>query len=296
MRTRTLIVFSLVSAIMFCFSSVGLANIWMDENFDGTSILVQGDGGGTSVSPANATLDIYSYNTLASQISSVLTQTGAKVTSKYLDGTACYQIETGETLAVGTPYQDPRNGNFVLFQFGVNVDPIPSAGDVGILRFNWDTDDTAGASPDYSFYVKLVSTGSVVTIIAGEDVHNSPASEATIGTLSSTSDWKFITMSMQNSGGSQSYTHANLPGGSLSQNEGVDFYCSSTSSGHTVAMSANGVNKTGLGWAVTVSSGTVYIDSVYWEGGMDGDNANGAINIRAFDYAGSTSVIDWSLY
>jgi len=297
MKTKTLVLCSLMLAILFCFTSISFANIWMDENFDGTSIFVQGDGGGTSVNPPDATLDVYSYNTLANQLSSVLTHTGAKVTSKYFDGSACYQIEPGETLAVGTPYQDAGDGNFVIFQFGVNVDPIPSAGDVGIFRFNWDTDSTAGPSPDYSFYVKLVSTGSAVDIVAGEDVANSPASEATIGTLSSTSDWKFITMVMQNGNGSQTYTHANLPGGSLTQDEGVAFYCSSTTQGHFVAMSGNGLNKTGLGWSFTVSSGTVYIDTVYWEGGMDGDNENEAINIRPFDYDGSTaSVTNWALY
>lgn len=296
MTIRTLILSAMMLVILFCFTSIGLANIWMDENFDGTSIFVQGDGGGTSVNPPDATLDVYSYNTLVNQLSSVLTQTGAKVTSKFFDGSACYQIEPGETLAVGTPYQDASDGNFVIFQFAVNVDPIPAAGDVGIFRFNWDTDDTSGPSPDYSFYVKLVSNGSTVDIVAGEDVANSPASEATIGTLTSTDEWKFVTMVMQNGTGSQTYTHANLPGGSLTQDEGVAFYCSSTTQGHFVAMSGNGTSKTGLGWSITVSSGTLYIDTVYWEGGMDGDNTNGAINIRPFDYSGTTAVTNWELY
>lgn len=293
----------LFTMLMLFISYVGWANIWMDENFDGTAIFVQGNGGGDTVSPPNATLDIYSYNTVANSISNVLTQTGEKVTSKFLDGTACYRIQAGQTLAVGTAYQDPRNGNFQIFQFGINVDPIPSAGDVAIFRYNWDTDDTTGPSPDYSFYVKLVSTGSAVNIIAGEDVKNSPADEAQIGTLNSASEWKFITLVMQNSTDPATYPSENLPPGHTLNNvaESVRFYCSSTSIGHTVAMTGNGPNKKGLGWAFTVSNGTVYVDTIYWEGGMDNttfidDTDEAKINIRPFNYAGTTSVSNWSLY
>ncbi len=292
-------------AVIFCFTATnGVANIWIDENFDGTSIWVQGDGAGDTVSPSNATLDIYSWDALNDQLSTVLTETGAKVTTKFFDGTACYEIASGETIAVGTPYESPANGAFVILQFGVNVDPIPSSGDVGIFRFDWDTDSTTGASPDYSFYVKLVSTGSAVDIIAGEDVANSPASEATIGTLSTTSDWKFITMVMQNNNTAETYPATNLPADHTLENvaEGVSFYCSSKTAGHTVAMTGNGDNKTGVGWDITVSSGTVYIDTLYWEGGMDNtdsidDTDEAMINIRPFDYTGSGSAVrDWLMY
>ena len=298
MRTKSMSMLSLLITVMFCISTVGLANIWMDENFDGTSIFVQGDGGGTAVSPSNATLDVYSNTQpVANQLNSVLTQTGAKVTSKFFDGTACYQIETAETVAIATPYQDQTNGPFIILQFAVNVDPIPSAGDVGEFRFDWDTDTGNPPSPAYSFYVKLVSNGSTVDIKAGQDVGT--PSEASIGTLNSTSDWKFVTMVMQNNTGSETYNQTNLPGGSLTQNEGVAFYCSSTTQGHFVAMTGNSGSKSGLGWDITVSSGTVYIDTLYWEGAMDQESApagTGAINIRPFDYSGASAVSNWALY
>ena len=300
MKATSIFLSSALVVVMVCVMvSSGFANVWIDENFDGTSIFVQGDGKGATVSPPDATLDIYDGDgSIASPVGNVLTQTGAKVTSKFLDGTGCYQIESGETITVVDPYDNPGNGNFVILQFGVNVDPIPSAGTVGEMRYNWDTDTGVGASPDHSFYVKFVSDGSKVDIIAGEDLFNATPSEATIGTLNSGSEWDFVTMVMQNGTGSQTYTHALLPGGALTLNAGVTFFCSSTTAGHFVAFgSDNGAAKKGTSWNISATGGTLYVDTLYWEGGMDVDSGAVSINIRPFNYSGSpSSVQEWSLF
>lgn len=299
MKTKTFFQLSILVVFLLTMSvNIGMANIWMDESFDESSIFIQGDGKGTTVSPANATVDVFSYNALATQLGSSITQTGSKSTAKHFDGTASYELQTSETLTIGPAFQDPRNGNFVIYQFAVNVDPIPANGELaGICRFKWDTDDTTGASPDHIFYVKLVSTGTAVNIYAGENLKNTTP-EALIGTLSSTSDWKYITMVMQNDTVSRSYAHAKLPSGGITQDAGVAFYCSSTTRGQFVTFgAANTGTKKALGWEITAGqNATIYIDSIYWEGGMDGDSANGAINIHAFDTGLTSAVADWNLF
>ena len=309
MRTNYFILISLTLLCLLCLApNLGLANVWIDENFDGAGpsippIWVQGDGGGSAVIPADATLDVFVAGGALGGITitgSPLSQTGTKVTSKYFDGPACYEIETGELISVGGNVCNPRNGAFIVLQFGVNVDPIPAAGNVGEFRFNWDTDDTL-PSTEYSFYVKLVSDRSKVDINAGEDVKNPLSSPVKIGELASATEWKFITMVMENNVPSATYVHANLPGGTLTQNEGVAFYCSSETQGHFVAMTGNTGNKKVTGLTLSASGGTIYIDTLYWEGGMDNDPAWGVdktqINIRKFNYAGAaTAVNDWNLY
>jgi hypothetical protein len=291
----------LVTLILGFCTSLGMANIWMDESFDESSIFIEGNGGGTAVTPANATLDVYSYNTIAKLFNADLTDTATKVTSKKFDGVACLELDTSNSIVVGPSYQDATNGNFVIFQFAVNVDPIPAAGQVGIFKFLWDTDSTAGASPDHRFYVKLMSTGSKVDIYAGEDLNHSPAVESKIGTLNTITDWKFITMTMQNGTGSQVYTQAHLPGGALTQDEGVGFYCSSTTRASFIAFgSANGVNKKGMGWEIDASQ-RMFVDAIYFEGGMDNTAyippaGLNAVNIKAFDYSGSSGIDDWAIY
>jgi hypothetical protein len=305
MKKGSLIILSL---LLFCLGPA-FSNVWIDENFDGTGptsppIWVQGDGGGSTVIPSDATLDVYANGGIGGVTITLspFVQTGAKVTSKFFDGAASYEMDPNEGVIVGPAIKNPSNGAFVILQFAVSVDSIPAAGDVAELRYNWDSNSATSPPIDYSYYIKLVSDGSKVDIKAGEDVKNVPASEATIGSLASSSDWKFITMVMQNNTGSASYAHANLPGGNLTQANGVAFYCSSTTQGHFVAQ-VDTTGKIYRGWGLSVKPTTtakVYLDTLYWEGGMD-DTAFGTdktqINLRTFDYAGSgSSVNDWALY
>ena len=306
MKAKTLILFSFL-VTLFCFSAtIGLANVWIDENFDGTGpsippIWVQGNGAGAAVAPADATLDIYVQGgALGGKTitGSPLVENGSKVTTRYFDGTASYRMTSSQGISVSSNISNPANGAYVILQFAVNVAPIPAAGNVAIFRYEWDTNSTAPPSPDYSFYVKLVSNGTKVDIIAGEDLKNITPLEANIGSLNATADWKFITMVMQNNAPPATYTQVNLPSGSLSQLEGVAFYCSSETQGHFVPM-IDTTNKTFKGWLFNVSSGNVYLDTLYWESGMDNTAYIDAtqINIRKFNYSGSpSSVNDWELY
>jgi hypothetical protein len=284
----------------FC-TSLGMANIWMDESFDESSAFIEGNGAGTAVSPANATLDVFSYNAIVKPMNADLTSSGTKITSKKFDGVGCYELDASQTITVGPSYQDPANGNYMIFQFAVNVDPIPAAGQVGIFKFLWDTDSTAGASPDHRFYVKLTSDGTKVNIYAGEDLNHITPLESKIGELTTVTDWKFITMAMQNATGTLTYTTARVPGGALTMAEGVGFYCSSTTQASFIAFgSPNGTNKKGMGWEITATQ-KMFVDTIYFEGGMDNTayidpTGLNAVNIKAFDYSGSSGIDDWSIY
>ncbi|GAB4321585.1 MAG: hypothetical protein Kow0059_16250 [Candidatus Sumerlaeia bacterium] len=294
-----------VTVALLAIASVGSANVWVDETFE-DGPFTQGTGN-TTTNPPSTELDVYSNNALTATITaSPLTNTGSTTTAKFFQGTpgTSYQLDPGDVLGVGSNYQDPGDGDFVIFQFAANVDPIPAAGTAAIFRFNWDTDTSGGADPDHSFFVRFDSTGSAVDIIAGEDVANSPTTSTLIGQLSSAADWKFITMVMVNNAGPSTYTHPNLPGGGLTLTEGVYFYCSSTTQGAFIPFTpANSLSKAGRGWSFTVTSGVLYIDDLYWEGGMEAVGlvdppAEALRHIRPFDKGGPppAAVGDWLLF
>lgn len=279
---------------------VASANIWIDETFE-DGPFTQGNGDELAPTPSSE-LDIYSSNALANTITaSPLATTGSVVSSKAFEGGSSYQLDPGDVLSVGSNYQDPGNGNYVIFQFAVNVDPIPVAGEVGRFRINWDTDTGAGANPDHSFYVKLQSNGTTVDIVSGEDIANGVPPETTIGTLADANDWEYVTVIIQNHTAAATYTHAKLPGGSLNLNPGAHFYSTSITPEATINFANVNSTKAGTGLGFAVTSGVVYIDDIYWEGGMDAEtevDALALVNIRPFDKDGPppSSVNNWSLY
>lgn len=265
------------------------ASVWMDENFDGTAQFVQGDGGPTA-DPTH-TLDPISTNPLTSTISAVLTQTGSVVSTKAFSGSNSYRLNTGQTLAVGEPYSDQQHGSFHVFQFAVNVDPIPAAGTVGTFRWNLDTDNDNAPTVDNSFYVRLVSTGSAVNVIAGEDVAGSTSTQ--IGTLASSGAWGFVTVVIQKDPTSPA-AYGNLPAGTYAQ--GAHFFFNSTTAATVIPIGGTPSvpQFRGRNWAFTVDSGSVYLDDVTWEGGMDGDAGNS--RLQPFNTAPVSSVNDWNMF
>lgn len=282
-------------ALALGLASVASANIWMDEDFEGTPVLVQGAGGTAGPSPANATLDTYSHDALGATVTaSPLTQTGAKVTNKFFRGVASYKLLPAQVLSVGPAYSGTTNGNFQIFQFAANVDPIPAAGTVAEFRWNHD----ATTTETYSYFVRLVSTGTAVNIIAGEDLKNSPAVQQQIGTLSSVNDWKFISLVMQKAPAATTYTGNPViaPLGALVQ--GMHFFCSSNTEAYMVPFSGNGTTYNSRIWTYAVTSGALYLDYAYWEGGMDGDGAaTAASKVKPLNSAAAPASVDaWTLY
>jgi len=257
------------------FGGIGSANVWMDENFDDSIAFGPVSNGSGS---ADDGIDLYSYNTIANALN--ITANGAITSTRAFTGANSYQIAAGQSVSAATPYQDMANGPFQYFQFAVNVDSVPAAGTMSTFRWNWTMDSTA-----YSFYVNLVSTGSAIDVVAGEDAAGTTS--ATIATIGANS-WQYITVQVQKNAGTQDDSRLGQTG--IAQ--GAHFYCSSGTAGLSVPFT--GTTVTAGTWSLSVASSSIYIDSVYWEGGMTGDST-GNDNIR--DLAtGSTPVDNWMMY
>lgn len=279
--------------------STGFANTWIDERFEGTAF-TQGNGGNTGQTPG-ATLDTNADTNPPNQtpsplVSSGLTHSGLVVSNKAFEGTHSYKMTAGQTLsqAAGT-YANPTNGSFQFYQFAVNVDPIPAAGNVATFRYNLIMD----ASSTYSLFVRLDSTGSAVNIVAGEDLKNSPAVSATIGTLSSINDWKYITVMVQKDPGAKTDVAPRATASLGAKNQGAYFFCSSNTEGTSLPLAGDGTAFASQNWGWTVSSGTVYIDDLYWDGGWDGSSNTTRIAQTAPRYPSNgmaAAVKDWALY
>jgi hypothetical protein len=260
---------SMAAILAFALTGTVSANIWMDEKFEDGPFT---QGNGDTVTPiASSELDTYSATVpiTASVTGSPIAHTGALDTSKAFEGGACYKLTAGQELSCGPGYMNPTNGDIQVLQMALNVDPIPAAGTVGELRWNWDW-DTGNPSPtgDHNWYVRLVSTGSVVNLVAG--VEGQTTSSATVGTLTSNGKWAFV--SLVGNKNSIGVTYTNTVFGPLGTiPSGISVFNSSYTPGFTQVMvlPAGPTTFNSLDWSLKATGGTIYVDNVYWEGGMD---------------------------
>lgn len=288
----------MAATIAACFTSIASANIWMDENFERASAFIQGTGDRATTT----TLDVYSGTQpmTATVTGSPFAQNGTVVTTKAFEGAKSYRLNSGQALSAGQNYQDPQNGNLQTFQFAVNVDPIPAAGTVAEFRWVHDMNKNA-AGGENSAFVRLVSTGTSVNIVGGEDLANSPAVTGTIGTLSSSTSWAYITVLVNKDSAIAAQTNAAIaaayPGGVP---PGIHFFVSSNTSALDIPLiGGTPADYAARNWSITASGGIMYLDDMYWDGGMD--TASGALaenpNTRPFTKsAQSAGVANWELW
>jgi hypothetical protein len=264
------------------------ANIWLDEDFEGATAFEQRDG---TVTGQNG-WDTYSANFLLDPVtfSSGYTQSGSVNGDKSFLGVKSYRLLPEQSLVVGPEYQDAQNGNFQIFQFAVNVDPIPAEGTVGIFR--WDHDmGSFDAEPDHSFYVRLESTGTVVNIFGGEDLANETPVEETLGTLTTSESWAYITVLIQKDNAATADSRFPLLG---AVSQGAHFFNQSwTPAFSTPFLNPEPGAYAGRGWSFTVQSGAVFLDEMYWDGGLDNDAATS--QFKPFDLGAVVppSTSDW---
>jgi hypothetical protein len=271
----------------------------MDEKFEDTPFT---QGNGVAGGVPSAELDLYDADgTVPNTVTaSPISHTGTISTTAAFEGSKSYTLTSGQTLSVGTNYQDPQNGNFQIFQFAVKVNPIPAAGTVGTFRWNHDYDSTTAAGNN-SFFVRLVSTGTSINVLGGEDVAHSgiTTATATLGNLPSTGSWAYITLLLNKDSVNHTDSRPNVaaaypsPGGVP---PGMHIFMSSNTAGQNVPLlnGAPGSFKGGS-WAFTVNSGTMYLDDIYWDGGMD-DDVSGNQKVRPFNKVAAPSrVEDWQL-
>ena len=105
-------------------------------------------------------------------------------------------------------------------------------------------------------------------VIAAVD-YPSGASSTVIDTIPDTSAWKWITLQMQKNAGLVA-EDASVPiSGTFSQ--GMHFYSSSATSGLEFLFNDALAIDTANDWVFDVTSGTLFIDNVYWEGGLSSE-------------------------
>lgn len=239
-----------ISGLLLC--SVVQANIWIDESFD--------DGVAFNADD----LDTYAPYGIGGPNVSV-THTGSVSSAKALLGTHSYQLDAGESISVAEPYGQQGNGPFQYFQFGVHVDEIPSPGTMATFRWDWTF-----LSKDHSFFVNFVSTGVDVQIIAGEDIAGGTVSRSfLLDTIGDTATWKYLTIQVQK----------NIPDateeqilGQVPLSQGAYFYCSSNSPQGVVPLySEIDFGEKAHGWSLSVFTGRLFVDEIYWEGGLGYD-------------------------
>jgi len=262
--------FKRVTFFLFLFLSIFnflYCNVWIDENFD--------DGLDFNASD----IDTFDAGPPTSPALSFTNEDGSVTTEKAFNGSYSYKLTAGQTLSVGaTNYENPKNGPFQYIQFAVSVDSIPaSPGSMAKLIWNWNINST-----DYSFYIDFQSTGSAINIVAGESLVF--VTSQTIDTITNANDWKYITLQFQKNAISAT---DNRTGQTLSQ--GMRFYVDNSIPKLEILLPGTGViDDTGKDWSINVTTGSLYLDDFYWEGGMtNGYEADG--NLRPFDNGKSSN-------
>ena len=119
---------------------------------------------------------------------------------------------------------------------------------------------------DTTFTVKFVSTGSAVDILAGAE---SSGTLVQIGTLASNTDWKFITMRLQNGGPSETDARAVIIPAEQTKSCGMFFYCSSNTPSHSLPLVAGIPTKQVRAVSFEGIAGEMRIDAVYYDGAME---------------------------
>ncbi|HOR29108.1 MAG TPA: hypothetical protein PLG73_13910, partial [Candidatus Sumerlaeota bacterium] len=177
----------------------------------------------------------------------------------------------------------PESGPVQIFQMAVSLDQVPAAAGEKFAewRVPWSRADDPGTPADetlnYTFYMKFISDGANgVLVIAGQEGDN-PTPATGIGrTTANEVKWIMLTFVYNRSGAPQEDPHlGTIP-------PGAHFYGSSVSSGLSFATEPGG----GTGWpSFEVHDGVVYVDDVYWEGGLNLDHepSLAARNLKAVD-------------
>ncbi len=286
MKLRFSSLFLTAAAAAFALAaSSATANVYIDEDFEATPILADG-----------VTVDTYDASLDGSPTATLITETGSRVTSTAFAGSASYELSPGESITVADGYPGQGGGNLVYFQFGLSVDSIPAAGNVARFEYNTELDSTP-----HRFFVELTSTGSQIDVTGGEDLAGS--SSGAVTTITAADTWTFITVQIfvHNVAANDNRPQVNQ----ASISPGVYFYADSTTPSSSAAITG-AATKDGNGWSFTVDGGTtatVYLDELYWSGGMDADydftsptNTDRG-DLQAFDTAPSAaSVENWQMF
>ena len=131
-------------------------------------------------------------------------------------------------------------------------------------------------------------------IIGGEDVAHPTPVTGVLGTLPVRQSWAYISLIVQKETAAQSDSRPALaPASPYSQ--GCTFFNSSNTPALFIPM-VGGAPTTfnSRDWSFQVSSGTIYVDDIYWDGALENDAANS--DVRPLNTTVPDSASNWSLY
>lgn len=280
-------------ALIVAAYGTGQANVWIDEDFEDTPILSQGNG-----TAGSGTVDPFDGDVLNVQTTTLITATGARTTTKAFAGAASYQLSAGQTFAVADGYDGNEHGDWIYFQFAINVDPIPAA--AGPIA-EWNYSNTLDGT-EHVFTISVDADGSgnaVINASAVADVTPLPASAgSTIATLSSGSDWTFLTVQL--GVGVTPQADPRDPAQPPARAAGAYFYASSFTPSVTIPFTGGGA-KDGNAWSLTVDGATtasVFIDDLYWEAGREDppSGPGGQANQYLKPFDPNSTVAEWSMF
>lgn len=245
-----------LTVAVFGLTSAASATVWIDEDFDDPAIFQSGDGinvvGAFDIAPA-------------------LTETGSRVVSPTFEGAGAYELNPGETVTIADGHDDDSSGDFINIQAAVSVDSIPAAGNVAKLTYTTNLDGT-----DYVFCVSLDSDGSEIDLISEAGDGTTTNTQTIQGAITAASTWEILTFQLMN--GTAATADPRFPSAGTFA-PGSYVYLSSATPVST-AITAGGGTKESNGWDFTVNPGTtanVYIDNLYWDGGMENDAGNSTL-------------------
>jgi len=290
---------ALALGLVLGLTSASQANVWIDEDFENVTSFTQGNG-----SAASGTVDPFDGDVLATLTGTLLTRTGTRVTNKAFEGTGSYRLNASQSVVVADGYDGQPHGDWIYFQYAINVDPIPAtAGNIA----TWTYTNTIN-SVVHTFNVSIDADGAgnavvSTTALAGASPLPPNGGISTIATLTNASQWKLLTIQLGVSGTPQADPRDRTQ--PPPRAAGAYFYATDlvpTSAPPSVTIPfTGGASKDGNGWSLTVNGATsasLYIDNLYWEGAREDPNspAAGQSNQYLQPFNAVTSVNDWMMY
>ena len=242
-----------VIGLFLLLPSFAHSNIWIDEDFEST----------VAFSPS--ALDTFDRFPPPEPPISLVRAEGTIDSSRSYEGTQSYRLSAGQALVVEpSGYENPTNGPFQYLQFATSAGAIPPTGEVAELRWDWTVN-----SVDYSFFLTWRSDGSAIELIAGED--SVLGVTDTLVAFPDTNTWEFVTLQFQ-----KNEDPATDPRTGHTLTQGMRFYIDSATPTFEIGLPGLGTSEDKGGEvSLSVATGEIYLDDLYWEGGMtNGDEAS----------------------
>lgn len=263
--------FTAVLALVVLGAQGASAHVFIEENFDDS--LAFNRAPVPQVTDVNSDVDTFDDNKTTHTPSLVIASTGTLTTDHSLSGDTSFCMGAGEGFAAVRNLDYPSTGSwngqttgpFQYVQMAVSVAEITAAAGTEVARLTYTWEDLEPGN----WIVTFESDGAGgVDVIAALDGVSTSTTE--IGHIDGGyAEWQMVTVQVQKNAGA-----ANDPMVGNGFTTGARFYCGSDTPGlflpatSFVAAGPPVRNPKAMDMSFMVSHGKVFVDDVYWEGGM----------------------------